>query len=1355
MLRDLLVRVSAGLLGVAIAVSCTREGDKPREDVGVLEQAATLAGAGGADLGAAGAVAELGGAPTVGVGGAGGEPETCDPATCEGPNSCTRCVGNQCVRYAAVDNHTCRAAAATGCDVADVCDGTSDSCPDVVQPSTTKCRDADGLCDVDDFCNGTTSACADNKREDGFQCRAALATGCDVADVCDGSTNDCPDVVLPSTTKCRDADGLCDVDDFCNGTTSACADSKRPTTFTCRAALTTGCDVADVCDGTTNACPDVVRSNATKCRDAAGACDADDYCDGSTSACVDGKRSNTFVCRAAVATGCDIADVCDGATNACPDVVAPSNTRCRLALGECDAEDFCNGTTTVCADVKRPLNDVCRPDDGLGCDLPDVCDGATNTCKPLLKGSGTACRPSAGDCDVADTCNGTSSVCADVKRGNGFVCRAKSGDCDVQDVCDGNNAQCPTDAVLAVGTECRAKGRECDVAEQCDGSPACPADGFQPNGSSCGDAANKCLTSTTCTGGECGGGSPKVCDQTDQCKTNACVPATGNCAMTNKANNSPCDDNIACTETDRCTAGSCAGLPNNNLCAKTQHRCGTYTCDPASDAGLFPDYCRMTPKPTSQQCRPAEGFCGIAEFCDGTTEDCPADLNKDTTVVCQQASCVGATAKAEITCNGAPLCPVQPDVTCVEYACSATTKTCGTECTNDEGCQKDHYCVDNKCEKRIDPGGTCTDDSQCSQSNPYCVDGVCCNSTCTGQCEACDVQGQKGNCSIVTGPPHGKRSPCRGDGSSCTGTCGGQLKNNCFFPPPSTECVEAACDPKTSTAIEQAFCDGAGNCAQLDPMDCTPYSCGATACRGNCVSDAQCAKDAFCKAGICEELQKPGQKCARDGQCASGFCTDGVCCEGRCDGQCEACAKTGKCEAVTGAPVGTRPTCAGGAGDECAGACNGTLRATCSYPAGEVRCRDAGCEAGKATVVAHCTGAGSCAPEQTVACPNGCEGAICAGDACLINSDCKKGEHCLAGTCAPRGEDGAACGSASDCDSGFCVDGVCCNRACDGQCEACDNAKQPGTCSAVSGAPHGSRVQCTSDGSACGGACDGKNGEGCSYPAGTACGAGSCAPGEDGAEAVATVEAQCNGSGRCPAPRQQACGGAGCDAEQKLCNGECADGSACRKGQYCSAGVCVDSQPTGTACQAAADCASGFCVDGYCCGSACDDRCAACDVPGSLGTCTPVSGNTPGGRAGCRGGGVCGSLCDGKNVIDCAFTSAGTACADGYCSSGTQVGDSSCDGAGQCQPGAQVACSSFSCDGAECSDACETDSDCTRSMQCREGTCTEPYKIDAVDEGTCGCRAPGSQRSANGAAILALGAVALLSWRRRRGSRAA
>src|SRR5207249_1308997 len=70
---------------------------------------------------------------------------------------------------------------------------------------------------------------------------------------------------------------------------------------------------------------------------------------------------------------------------------------------------------------------------------------------------------------------------------------------------------------------------------------------------------------------------------------------------------------------------------------------------------------------------------------------------------------------------------------------------------------------------------------------------------------------------------------------------------------------------------------------------------------------------------------------------------------------------------------------------------------------------------------------------------------------------------------------GAPCTGNGDCTGGHCSDGVCCDAACAGQCQACDVVGKVGTCSAVTGVPHGSRPACTNAGTACGGTCDGMN----------------------------------------------------------------------------------------------------------------------------------------------------------------------------------------------------------------------------------------------------------------------------------------
>jgi hypothetical protein len=47
---------------------------------------------------------------------------------------------------------------------------------------------------------------------------------------------------------------------------------------------------------------------------------------------------------------------------------------------------------------------------------------------------------------------------------------------------------------------------------------------------------------------------------------------------------------------------------------------------------------------------------------------------------------------------------------------------------------------------------------------------------------------------------------------------------------------------------------------------------------------------------------------------------------------------------------------------------------------------------------------------------------------------------------APRAN-GAACGSATECASGSCVDGFCCNGPCDSVCTACNTPGREGQCS--------------------------------------------------------------------------------------------------------------------------------------------------------------------------------------------------------------------------------------------------------------------------------------------------------------------
>ncbi|PTL81496.1 OmpA family protein [Vitiosangium sp. GDMCC 1.1324] len=148
-----------------------------------------------------------------------------------------------------------------------------------------------------------------------------------------------------------------------------------------------------------------------------------------------------------------------------------------------------------------------------------------------------------------------------------------------------------------------------------------------------------------------------------------------------------------------------------------------------------------------------------------------------------------------------------------------------------------------------------------------------------------------------------------------------------------------------------------------------------------------------------------GSECSTDSECSTGFCADGVCCNTACDGQCEACnaaGSVGTCGAVTGAPKGDRPAC-GTDGSECGGVCDGTNRATCSYPSESVQCGSQSCSAGVAVTGGTCNGAGSCALQT-----QSCGDYICGENACLAacttDDQCAENSFCLSGQCKPKGD---------------------------------------------------------------------------------------------------------------------------------------------------------------------------------------------------------------------------------------------------------------------------------------------------------------------------------------------------------------
>src|SRR5262249_38437751 len=128
---------------------------------------------------------------------------------------------------------------------------------------------------------------------------------------------------------------------------------------------------------------------------------------------------------------------------------------------------------------------------------------------------------------------------------------------------------------------------------------------------------------------------------------------------------------------------------------------------------------------------------------------------------------------------------------------------------------------------------------------------------------------------------------------------------------------------------------------------------------------------------------------------------------------------------------------------------------------------------------------------------------------------------------------GEPCILATQCVSGFCVDGVCCNSDCSGQCQACDitGGSGVGTCQTVSsGSPHGTRTACTGSG-VCQGSCDGSSATACVYPT------GQCSP-QSCTGSTLKLAAFCSG-GTCPTPLTQDCAPTTCNSAGTGCIGSC------------------------------------------------------------------------------------------------------------------------------------------------------------------------------------------------------------------------
>ena len=653
-------------------------------------------------------------------------------------------------------------------------------------------------------------------------------------------------------------------------------------------------------------------------------------------------------------------------------------------------------------------------------------------------------------------------------------------------------------------------------------------------------------------------------------------------------------------------------------------------------------------------------------------------------------------------CAAASLCQSGfcEDGVCCKGECKGECKSCKlglnagtcTSVTNDEDpgtCSGDKSCdAQGACLWSL--GQQCGHATQCASG--YCADGLCCDKACTDTCWACDLAQSKGLCSRVKDAEdpdtcQGLRA-CAADGrcrlklgNTCT------LDDNCL----SSHCADGVCCNEACGDICRAcnLADSKGSCSQVKSAE------DPDTCHGQQICDAT---------GACKLQQ--GKSCTQSPDCLNGHCVNRFCCDGACNGICQACdlaGKEGVCSAVTAAE--DSDTCTGDSICNAVGVCLLKLGRTCT---GSAQCASTYCRDG-------------------VCCDGPCDGRCrsCGLDGakgqCNLVLRAEDPDTCAGtNTCDASGAckviNGFSCTAPTECLSNFCRDGVCCNGACSGSCRDCALVDHVGTCTAVTSGEDAD--SCTGN-DTCNtqGVCLSRNGIPCTLP-------GQCA------------------SGKC---EDQVCCNEDCRGTCKACNllqkeGLCSavtmaeDSGTCSGNDICDqGGACLLKR--GKPCTLPTQCATGHCSDQVCCDSGCGDICKACNLSAAAGTCTVV---TDGDDDSCTGDKTCDNtgLCLLKTG---RFCNQGTQCASGHCRDSVCCNTSCADACRDCNIQEHVgACTAVTLK--EDLDTCANDNICSaggacllklgkpcgQGDQCASGKCVDRVCCDKDCTATCyGCNIAG------------------------------
>ncbi len=610
---------------------------------------------------------------------------------------------------------------------------------------------------------------------------------CGTCEKCDSGS------CVPQSSS-EDLKGECTAGDCASGNCDgAGACDIEPASTVCRASAD-DCDLAENCDGTNIDCPaDGYKQDGTSCDDGLFCTDPDTctsgVCGGPARDCSDTNPCTLDICD-------EVNDKCD---NSCDSGEDGHSTGEPCGTGDCTGTYECDSSNPSTCQSCGSENDPCIIQCPNACNLNP--DGFLDTYDfaPSIQGY----------CQADGTCNSQECdyghYCADDDLADGYPeiptlgyivsCNAEcdepgdadcpsycdnnvhyEGDCDYNNTCDCSYTQ--TDCSAQEGTFCIGTAR---YTRTC----TCDAD----LGCQCEDTfLDDCNDGQWCNGQE-------TC-QEDVGGDAVCVAGTA----------PDCSDAVGCT-VDTCNEGtdSCDHTPDDNLCP-SDTICADNYCDAELD-------CKVTYFTT--ECRGSAGVCDTAEYCTGSSPDCPADAKS--TAECRAATDVCDLAE---NCDGVNNdCP--PDA----KAPLSTPCDDGQFCSETDHCDGSGNCIQHTA-RNCDDGQFCTVNDRCDESQDKCLyDARDCSANDIAEVATCDSSPDDAFASTFDWR-NAFTSVCDEDADVCT-TGDNTINHDCA----DADDTDGIYYYNAVTHTCSAECDGAG-------VECQPYIAGDT-----CYYDGSCNTD--------------------------------------------------------------------------------------------------------------------------------------------------------------------------------------------------------------------------------------------------------------------------------------------------------------------------------------------------------------------------------------------------------------------------------------------------------------------------------------------------------------------------------